>query len=223
MWKEHFFEPIIKEAQRILRSEEEVSTPREKEREVIIEHSFAFIITGIRRCGKSTFLNQLLKKHKGYYLNLEDPRLDGFELADFQKVEKLMPQLYGEKGIYFFDEIQNIQKWETFIRYLIDRKEKVVITGSNASLLSRELGTRLTGRHLQYEIFPFSFKEFLKLFHKESGIASFEEFFTKGGFPEYLKMRQTGILQELFKDIIMRDIVARHTLRSTKVIQEMAL
>ena len=128
----------------------ELGTPREKEKEIKIEDSFAIIIIGIRRCGKSTFLNQLLmKQKKGYYLNLEDPRLDNFELSDFNKVEMITKELYGEGGIYFFDEIQNIDKWEKFIRYLIDKKEKIIITGSNASLLSKELGTKLTGRHLQ--------------------------------------------------------------------------
>ena len=115
---------------------------REKERESTIQDSFALVITGIRRCGKSTFLNQLLQKQKkGWYLNLEDPRLEGFELSDFMKVEKLLNDLYGEGGVYFFDEIQNVQGWERFVRYLIDKKAKVVITGSNASLLSQELGT----------------------------------------------------------------------------------
>src|SRR3989344_5927167 len=119
---------------------------REKGREIKIEDSFALLITGIRRCGKSTFLNQILKKQKkGYYLNLEDPRLEGFDLSDFNKIETIMQEIYGQKGVYFFDEIQNIDKWEKFIRYLIDKKEKVIITGSNASLLSRELGTKLTG------------------------------------------------------------------------------
>ena len=142
----------------------ELGTPREKEREVKIEDSFALIITGVRRCGKSTFLNQILRKEKnGYYLNLEDPRLDGFEISDFNKAEEIMKELYGEGGIYFFDEIQNISKWEKFARYLVDKKERVVITGSNASLLSRELGTKLTGRHLQIEMFPFSFREFLSI------------------------------------------------------------
>ena len=88
---------------------------------------------------------------------MEDPRLDGFELSDFNKSNEIFKELYGKGGIYFFDEIQNISKWEKFIRFLADDKEKIAITGSNASLLSRELGTRLTGRHLRIELFPFSY------------------------------------------------------------------
>ena len=112
----------------------DLGTPREKE--IKIEESFAIVITGIRRCGKSTLLNQVLRRHKkGYYLNLEDPRLDGFELADFNKAEEVMREVYGDGGVFFFDEIQNVSKWEKFIRYLVDKKERGVITGSKAALL----------------------------------------------------------------------------------------
>lgn len=79
-----------------------LGTPREKGKDIRIEESFALIITGIRRCGKSTLLNQILRKQeKGYYLNLEDPRLEGFELADFNKIEEIMKEIYGEGGIFF--------------------------------------------------------------------------------------------------------------------------
>src|SRR3989344_9036142 len=140
---------VLKEVillQREVLDKSDIGTRREEKKEATILDSFALIISGVRRCGKSTFLNQLIKKQKkAYYLNLEDPRLDGFDLADFNKTEIILKEIYGEGGAYFFDEIQNVPKWEKFIRYLIDKKEKVVITGSNASLLSRELGTKLTG------------------------------------------------------------------------------
>src|SRR3989338_4462880 len=84
----------------------EQGTLREEIKEINVEDSFALIITGVRRCGKSTLMNQLLKRQKkGYYLNLEDPRLGGFEFSDFNKVELIMKEIYGNGGIYFFDEI----------------------------------------------------------------------------------------------------------------------
>ena len=176
-------------------------TSREKEKELKIDESFALVITGVRRCGKSTLLNHLLlKQKKGYYLNLEDPRLDNFELADFNKVEVLMKEIYGKNGIYFFDEIQNISKWEKFIRYLIDKKERIVITGSNASLLSKELGTKLTGRHLQIELFPFSFNEFLDL-----------------------KKENPLIHQGLLTDIITKDVVVRFGIKNTGILTKITL
>jgi len=178
---------------------------REILKNVKIRDSFALLITGIRRCGKSTFLHQILKKQaKGYYLNLEDPRLEGFELSDFNKIEQIMRELYGERGIYFFDEIQNIDKWEKFIRYLTDKKEKVLITGSNASLLSRELGTKLTGRHLHLELFPFSYREFLDMKKKSPSAESFGEYLNNGGFPEYLKKEDPAINHELLSDVVMK-------------------
>ena len=192
--KETLKEVIL--SQRAYLDRADLGTLRQKE--ITIGGSFAILITGIRRCGKSTFLNQVLKKQKkGYYLNLEDPRLEGFELSDFNKVETILNEIYGVGGVYFFDEIQNIEKWEKFVRYLIDKKEKVVITGSNASLLSRELGTKLTGRHLQLELFPFSYQEFLDLKKKSPSVDSFEEYFNLGGFPEYLKKEDPAILHEL--------------------------
>ncbi len=202
----------------------EYGTKREKEEEIKIEDSFALIIIGIRRCGKSTLLNQILRKQKiGYYLNLEDPRIEGFELSDFNKVESIMRELYGEKGVYFFDEIQNIEKWEKFIRYLIDKKEKVIITGSNASLLSRELGTKLTGRNLPIEIFPFSFTEFLNMKKKEPSLQLFEEYFYKGGFPEYLKKENPAILQELLSDVIIKDIAIRYGIKNVNTLNKIGI
>lgn len=198
--------------------------PRERAKYVKIDDSFATLITGIRRCGKSTFLNQLLcKQKKGYYLNLEDPKLDGFDLSDFSKIEIAMKEIYGEGGTYFFDEIQNIDKWEKFIRHLVDKKEKIVITGSNASLLSKELGTKLTGRHLQVEMFPFSYKEFLEIKGASQSIKSFEEYFQKGGFPEYVKKENPEILNELLLDVIMKDIAARFGIKNVAILNKIGI
>ena len=195
-----------------------------REKEMQIEDSFALIITGIRRCGKSTLLHQLLQKQtKAYYLNLEDPRLEGFELSDFNKVETVMQELYGKGGVYFFDEIQNIAKWEKFIRYLIDKKEKIVITGSNASLLSRELGTKLTGRHLQIELFPFSFTEFLTLKKSNPSLQSFQQYFSYGGFPEFLKKENPAILHELLSDVVMKDIAVRFGIKNVTILNKIAI
>jgi uncharacterized protein len=193
----------------------------ERNIKININNSFVLVLTGIRRSGKSTFLNQILKKEKkGYYLNLEDPRLEGFELEDFNKVEEIMIELYGKNEIFFFDEIQNIKKWEKYIRYLIDKKERVIITGSNASLLNSELGTKLTGRYLTQEIFPFSFEEYVRF--KKKNI-NFEDYLMKGGFPEYLKLENPNILQQLLMDILLKDIVVRHRLKNVEIIKRLTI
>ncbi|MBW2984324.1 ATP-binding protein [Candidatus Woesearchaeota archaeon] len=220
--KDTLREIIKSQQQELLLLEEGVK--REKLGLIDLSLPYAVILSGIRRCGKSTLLRQLMKKTgKCYFINFEDPRLVDFEVSDFQKLKEAFKEEYGDRNCYFFDEIQNIQKWELFVRSLLDKKIKVVITGSNASLLSRELGTRLTGRHVRHELFPFSFKEMLIFFNKKANINSFEEYLKKGGFPEYLKYLKAEILHELLNDVIERDIIVRHKLRESKVIKEMAV
>ena len=202
----------------------EIGTLREQKKEIVVLDSFALIITGVRRCGKSTILHQLIKtQKKAYYLNIEDPRLGGFQLSDLNKVELIMEELYGKGGTYFFDEIQNVPQWERFIRYLVDKKEKVVLTGSNASLLSKVLGARLTGRYTRYELFPFSFKEFLKLKNAEPSLDTFKEYLFQGGFPEFIKKNNPTILHELLSDIVMKDIAVRFNIKNTEILRKIAV
>ncbi|HLC98035.1 MAG TPA: ATP-binding protein [Candidatus Nanoarchaeia archaeon] len=184
----------------------------------------AIIISGIRRCGKSTLLQQLMSKISGhYYLNLDDPRIFNFELADFERLEEIFREEFGKNEHYFFDEIQTVAGWELFVRKLLDQKKKCIITGSNASLLSRELGTKLTGRHLTYELFPFSYAEMLKLASAKPSLKSFEKYIKNGGFPEYLQHHEITMLQELLNDSIARDIIIRHGLKEAKTIKELVI
>ena len=201
-----------------------IGIPRNVTPQINLTLPFAIILSGIRRCGKSTLLRQIMKKTGGkYYFNFEDPRATGFETNDFQKLDEVFREEYGDSDCYFFDEIQNVQKWELFVRAQLDKNRHFLITGSNASLLSKELGTKLTGRHLKQELFPFSYTEFLNFTSQNRDVPSFDMYLHKGGFPEYLKYARNEILQELFNDIIMRDIVVRHKLRSSKAIKELAL
>ncbi len=182
---------------------------------VFLSKSFVRIISGIRRCGKSTLLREMIKKEKNiYYLNLSDPRLQGFEFEDFMLADKIFKELFKKDGTYFFDEIQEIPGWEKYVRFLVDNKNKVALTGSNASMLSKELGTKLTGRHLTTELFPFSYNEFLKFKKLKPGIKSYEKYFQKGGFPEYLEENSNEILHELLKDITIRDVAIRHKIKN---------
>lgn len=202
----------------------EKGVEREEPSNIDISMNFVIIISGIRRSGKSTFMRQLMQKVKEYYyFNLEDSRLVDFKLADFEKIDKIFHEEWGEQNYYFFDEIQNIPEWERFVRRLIDTKKHIIITGSNASLLSRELGTKLTGRHLTYMMFPFSFREYSK-FHKfPSDIQSFTKYLLDGGFPEYLISNQPFVLQELLKDVLARDITSRYNIRNQKTLKELAV
>ncbi len=198
----------------------------------------AVVISGIRRTGKSTLLSQVIKSHfkeHYYYFNFEDERLINFKSEDFNDLYETLIELYGEKNTFFFDEIQNIPRWELFVRRLQDAGCKFFITGSNASLLSKELGTKLTGRAMVTELYPFSFKEFL-LFKKykitknalsitkERAVIKkyFNEYLRHGGMPEYLKYQDREVLKRVYEDILYRDIVIRHEIKAVKSLREIS-
>ncbi len=185
--------------------------------------SHALIISGIRRCGKSTLLNQLLesKYPDAFFLNFEDPRLRDFEKNDFLRLDEVITA--SGKQVLFFDEIQVIPEWERYIRQKLDENYRLVVTGSNASLLSKELGTKLTGRYLMRELFPFSFEEYCSFKTLTPSIESCSSYLQAGGFPEYLKTNDEEILQRLFDDILMRDIVVRYGIRDVRNLQKIAL
>lgn len=185
-----------------------------------LQRNFATIISGIRRCGKSTLAKQLVKSNKTYYFNFENVQLAEFDQNDFVKLDKSFKEILGDKGIYLFDEIQNIVGWEIFVRQLVDRGEVVVVTGSNATMLSKELGTRLTGRNLRYELYPFSFGEFLEFKDLKPNIKSFEDYFVNGGFAEYLQSNNSDVLRNLFEDIFYRDILVRNDFRSESELKQ---
>ncbi len=126
-------------------------------------HQGIVIITGIRRCGKSTLLLQFKDFYNHVsYVNFDDDRFIRFTHDDFQTLLTLLLKLNPNVDVFFFDEIQNIAGWERFVRRLHDEGYKIFITGSNAHLLSSELGTHLTGRYVKIELFPFSFREILQ-------------------------------------------------------------
>lgn len=191
----------------------ELGVPRDFE--VKILPKFATIISGIRRCGKSTLVRQYLRNIKKiYYIHFEDINLIGFEQRDFIKLDEIFKEKYGSGGVYFLDEIQNIKGWELYVRQLVDNGESVIITGSNARMLSKELGTKLTGRQITKELYPFSYKEFLILEKKKHDLNLFEEYLKNGGFPEFLKSKDSDILKNLFQDIFYRDVMQRNDLRN---------
>jgi predicted AAA+ superfamily ATPase len=208
--------------QRLFLDKKENGFKREGLANLPINTRHILIITGVRRCGKSTLLQQISKelKEEFIFFNFEDPRIYGFELEDFTKLDEIVGD---EIRHYFFDEIQNVEKWELFIRHLHDREKRIAITGSNASLLSKELGTRLTGRNVQIELFPFSYNEYLLFLNLENNLTSFNSYLEVGGFPEYIKSNHKEQLQQLFKDIIYRDIIVRHGIRQAKTLIDIAL
>ena len=188
-----------------------------------ILQSHVLIITGIRRCGKSTLLKQMIETDdsKKLFLSFEDPRLFNFELSDFEILDHIIEDSKSET--LFFDEIQVVDGWELYIRQKLDEGFRIVVTGSNASLLSRELGTKLTGRHISKELFPFSYREFLGFKGLQADEKSMQKYMDIGGFPEFLKTNNSDILTELFHDILNRDIIVRHGIRDVRSLKNLAV
>ena len=203
---------------------------------VFEEDGEVVVISGVRRCGKSTMLHEIRSKRteSDYYLNFDDERLINFTVDDFQILHDLFIELFGRQRTFYFDEIQNVTGWERFVRRLRDNDHKVFITGSNASMLSRELGTHLTGRYIQKELFPFSFTEFLEFKNVKYAVPDqlsstdraelkryFNEYFEKGGFPAFLKSGSREYLKSLYESILYRDVMVRNKLTNEKELLEL--
>lgn len=207
------------------------------ELEGVIKAPQITVITGLRRVGKSTLLAQIAKKYFNddfYFINFEDDRLLNFQVKDFDLLYETLISLFGDKKTFLLDEIQNVPEWERFVRRLHDQGYKFIVTGSNASLLSQELGTRLTGRSIRVELFPFSFREFLEfqnatipdlkvLTTQQRGslrkLAS--EYMLLGGIPDALKYPELEIHKTLYDDVLYRDIATRYKLENVKSLQEL--
>lgn len=184
----------------------------------------AIVLTGVRRCGKSVLQAQLMRRRKGaFYCNFEDTRLYGLGPQDFPVLLSVLDELAPGAAPIFLDEVHEVPEWQRLIRSLLDRGRPVCVTGSNASLLGRELGAKLTGRHLSFEVFPFSFTEYCAYTGRRGNAAALTGYLDDGGFPGYLRERNTELLQELLRDIVQRDIAVRHGLRETRHVMNLAL
>jgi predicted AAA+ superfamily ATPase len=220
IFKETIVEILHKQEEKL--KARDAGIPRKLAENIEIDGNLILIISGIRRCGKSTLLHQLKNTlKKSCYFNFEDILATGFEFSDFKKLDAIIHESY--LGAYlFFDEIQAVEGWENYARSAQDDGFSMIITGSNASLLSRELGTKLTGRHLTYELFPFSYEEFLVYKKASAGMDSFQDYLISGGFPEYIRQNNPEILQQLLRDILYRDIIVRHGLKNSSLVEKLA-
>lgn len=227
----------------LLNEQQELFNKREEliEREISIEPYLKgneiVIITGIRRCGKSTLLKIISHKinKKNIYISFDDVRFTDFKIENFQDIENFAKELHSIESevVFFFDEIQNIPSWERWVNNLFAKKIKVFVTGSNSSLLSSEISTFLTGRNKVLKLYPFSFKEFLKFKNiaenpKTSNervtlMNAFEEYFEKGGFPLVIKNNDLELSKQYFEDILNKDIIQRYNIKKTKEIKDLIL
>ncbi|MCD4668815.1 MAG: ATP-binding protein, partial [Actinomycetia bacterium] len=224
----------------------EKSIPPVKPRllEIPVHSKKIIALTGVRRSGKTyqlyNIINRLttekIKINNFLYFNFEDERIDKntFELNNvIESYQELYPEINLADCYFLFDEIQNIDGWERFVRRVYEQISKnVFITGSNSKFLSKEISTSLRGRSINYEIYPLNFKEYLDFMDIEINLNStrsvsaiinaFENFLSSGGFPELIFMDneiKDRVLQEYFNVMIFRDLIERYEITQTAILK----
>lgn len=197
------------------------------------------VITGVRRCGKSSLLFLIkeamrLGESEFCYCNFDDERITVYP-ALLSDIYTLHLEMYRTEPVFFFDEIQEVTGWEKFVSRNYEQAHKVFVTGSNATLLSSEISSSLTGRNKVLELFPFSFSEFLRMEGKYYPIErlsvkqrshllnDLNAYLKTGGFPLIVKEKDTEIAHALFQDILYRDIVVRYKISNVEEVKQMAL
>jgi predicted AAA+ superfamily ATPase len=203
-------------------------------------------LIGVRRCGKTHVVYSIINKLRKttdtqsiVYINFEDDRLFPLELKDLSTLldayYEMYPDKKNEKVYFFFDEIQNVKDWEKFVRRLYDTENcAIVITGSSAKLLSKEIATSLRGRTLSYEVFPLSFSELLafkgigKDLYSSKAQAriknAFSDYLIRGGFPEIVNYDQAvymKALQEYIDLLMYRDVIEHHGISNTFLLKRL--
>ena len=227
---------ILKDVKEIL-SREGILLPKSLDKVVVFY--------GVRRSGKTFLLFDLMRKHRenSLYMDLEDERLMGFELKDFEVLREafleLKPHLAGKKQVFFLDEVQNIKGWEKFCRRAVERERiTIYISGFSSKVMPAEIHTELRGRSWSIEVLPFSFREYLR--SKGIDVSDrrvpygqtktpikqyFSEFMRWGGFPEVslvnTELEKTKLLKEYFGAMFFRDLVERYRITNIPLLESL--
>ncbi|MDD3083989.1 MAG: ATP-binding protein [Candidatus ainarchaeum sp.] len=188
-----------------------------------IESDIIQVITGPRRAGKSFFVINTIKENFGY-ANFDDEQLT--ETKDYDEIISNIDNIYSNPKTIFFDEIQNLEKWELFVNRLQRQGKKIILTGSNSKLLSSELATHLTGRYFETKIYPLSFNEIINKKEKTTAEikSEFDKYLYNGGYPEPYskKLDVSEYLKTLFDATLYKDVIKRHKIRKTNELEAIA-
>lgn len=208
---------------------------RKEEQMIDLASTQAQVVIGVRRSGKSTLCYQALSQQgvKYAYADFDDERLVELKASQLNDVLEILYKIYGDFNYLFLDEIQNIEGWHLFVNRLLRKKMHIVITGSNAKLLSGELATHLSGRNKEISLYPFSFKEFCVMKEVDTERrttkseafrrAAFDEYLKQGGFPELLAINDNkSYVKNLVDNILKRDIEQRYKIRYKAAFENMA-
>ena len=235
----------MKNLKRILESQREelqqldlaLLCPRKEEQELQLDSNLAQVVIGVHRSGKSTLCQKvLIEKGVNFaYVNFDDERLRKAKTDDLDDVLQMLYEIYGDFTHLFLDEVQNVKDWPLFVNRLLRQKMRLIITGSNANLLSGELATHLTGRYHKIELFPFSFAEVCRMNNVDMHSGSVKaiglrqhalaQYIMEGGFPELTTLPEINrhdYLQSLLKAIIEKDICKRYKIKHKKTLSELA-
>ncbi|NLW49219.1 MAG: ATP-binding protein [Candidatus Brocadiaceae bacterium] len=192
-----------------------------------VAHDLIKVIMGPRRAGKSFFAMHMVRELGRFgYVNFDDERLTAVE--DYDKVVSALDGLYDSPRHLLLDEVQNLPKWELLVNRLQRQGYRLTITGSNAHLLSSELATHLTGRHVRIVLFPFSFGEYVRSLGRELTAAetaeAFRNYVEVGGYPEPLlkPIGRAQYLTTLLRAILYKDILVRHRIRAPQGLEDLA-
>ena len=208
---------------------------RQEEKDINLKSPLAQVVIGVRRSGKSTLCTKVMVQ-SGLpfgYVNFDDDRLGRLKREDFDNILSTLYRLNGDFSHLLLDEVQNIEGWELFVNRMLRQGMHIVLTGSNANLLSSELATHLTGRYHQIELLPFSFYEYCT--YKGVNITSpttkqkalleraLDEYLFQGGFPEVLQLSETeqrDYVQSLVQTIVLKDISKRYKIRYAQTLMD---
>lgn len=208
--------------------------PRQEEQLVDLGSPQAQVVIGVRRCGKSTLCFQVLQHVEGFaYVDFDDERLEGLQTSQLNDVLEVLYKIYGDFHYLFLDEIQNVEGWPLFVNRLLRTRLHVVLTGSNAKLLSNDLATHLTGRSSEIPLFPFSFQEYCtvkgidtkSITTKNVALrrAAFDEYMQQGGFPELMLVKNKKLyISNLVNNVLRRDIEQRYNIVYSANFENMA-
>ena len=202
---------------------------------VDLKSTQAQVVIGVRRSGKSTLCYQALQSAdvKYAYADFDDERMADIEAKQLNDVLEILYKIYGDFNYLFLDEIQNVKGWHLFVNRMLRKKMHVIITGSNAKLLSGELATHLSGRNKEIALYPFSFKEFCSMKQVDTERkttkaeafrrAAFDEFMKQGGFPELFAIDdRKSYVNTLVDNILKRDIEQRYKIAYKASFENMA-
>lgn len=207
-----------------------------KEQELIdLDSTQAQVVIGVRRSGKSTLCYQALTAaQKDFaYVDFDDERLKDVSSDDLNDILEVLYKIYGDFHYLFLDEIQDVDGWHLFVNRMLRKRMHIILTGSNAKLLSSELSTHLSGRNKEIHLYPFSFAEYCEMKNVDTkspatkAVAfrrrAFDEYLSQGGFPELLTMKDTrSYISGLVNNILQRDIEQRYKIRYKDAFERLA-